>query len=399
MSANREPTTYLSDIPAELAMRAHSGTSFVPERRGTQEQESYANTLASDYLRLESLATTDEKRATLAAEFPRYRSGYRARCIAHLEAKSRCMSSMITGPSNFPTARNAKRNASADNRTQDLIDYRERALAAIRKALTPELAPIMAGDSDATERLAEKIAKAEEFQARAKQINATIRKLAKAGPEAQVAALVALGLSEATARGALKPDAMGYIGIPSYELRNNSANLLRMKARLASVSAAKVTPSTEVACEHAKLEDSAADNRVRLYFPGKPSAEVRTRLKGAGFRWAPSLGCWQAYRNDRSLLVARKVAGDPTTCDGSGGIYTAGQVTVECDGCPKCGKVTHASESNDDGVCEPCLGPDAIRDDGANCDECGASIPSVTGGGLASKHHLDSCSLHDPAAE
>lgn len=335
MSALSEPTTYLGDIPSELAMRAHAGTSFVPEKRGSQEQESYANTLASDYRYLESLATTDAKRATLAEEFPRYRTGYRTRYIAHLSAKGRCMSTMITGGSNFPTARNAKRNASADNRTQELIDYRERAIAAIRKALTPELAPIMAGDADATERLAEKIAKAEEFQARAKQINATIRKHAKAGPDAQVAALVAIGVSEVTARLSIKPDAMGYVGIPSYELRNNSANLLRMKARLASVSAAKVTESTEVAGEHAKLEDSPADNRVRLYFPGKPSAETRTRLKGAGFRWAPSLGCWQAYRNDRALAVARKEAGAAvcTECKGTGGVYTRGQVTVEC---PKC---------------------------------------------------------------
>ena len=30
------------------------------------------------------------------------------------------------------------------------------------------------------------------------------------------------------------------------------------------------------------------------------------------------------------------------------------------------------------------------------CDECGATIPPEKGGGLANKHHHESCSLHDP---
>jgi len=33
------------------------------------------------------------------------------------------------------------------------------------------------------------------------------------------------------------------------------------------------------------------------------------------------------------------------------------------------------------------------------CDECGAKIPSVAGGGLANKHHKESCSLYDKNEE
>lgn len=319
MLANDNPDRFENDIPLSLACAAHAGTSFTPDRRGDQERASYASQLALDYHELEKLATTDEKRATLAAEFARYRAGYRKRYIAMLSAKSRCMSTMIAGPSNFPTRRNQKRSDAADKRTSDVVDFREAALAAIRKALCPELRPVMAGDADATERLEDKIAKAEAFQAQHKAINAAIRKHAKAGADAQVKALMAIDLptrpgkhlSEAAARELLKPDFMGRIGIPSYELTNNAANIRRMKERLASVSAAKAAPEVETRCEHATIADCPADNRVRLFFPGKPSAEVRERLKSGGFRWAPSIGCWQAYRNDRTIALAKREAGTP----------------------------------------------------------------------------------------
>jgi hypothetical protein len=31
---------------------------------------------------------------------------------------------------------------------------------------------------------------------------------------------------------------------------------------------------------------------TRITFPAKPSEAIRALLKGAGFRWSPSAGCW-----------------------------------------------------------------------------------------------------------
>lgn len=300
---------FANDIPLELAQRAHSGTSFVPERRATSEREGYASTLSSDYANLEKLATTDDKRATLAEEFPRYRAGYRARYLAHLGSRARCLSAMITGPSNFPTARNAKRNDHADKKTKELIDYRVRALAAIHKALCPELAPIMAGDSDATTRLQAQIDKATKLQAQMTACNAAIRKHKRADEAAQIAALVALGLTDKQATGLLQPDSYGNIGFARYELTNNGANIRRMQTRLEVISRNQATAPTWIQGERARLEDCPPDNRVRLFYPGKPDEATRSRLKSSGFRWTPSLGCWQAYRNDRALDIARREAG------------------------------------------------------------------------------------------
>lgn len=302
-------TEFLADIPEALARAAHAGTSFVPEDRARQEREGYAATLAADWAALERLATTDEKRATLAAEFARYRQGYRRRTLAQLGAKSACLSTMIAGPSNFPTRRMQKRGATADKRLNELVEFRARALKAIRRALCPEAGPVMSGDSDAVERLKAKIEKAEAVQARMKEANAAIRKHAKAGPEAQVAALVALGITEPNARELIKPDFAGRVGFAAFETSNNAANIRRMRERVAQIERDQAVPVAEVEGENARLEDCPAENRVRLFFPGKPPAEVRTRLKRSGFRWAPSLGCWQAYRNHNAIEAARREAG------------------------------------------------------------------------------------------
>lgn len=303
-----------NDIPISAAVNAHNGTSFSPERRGEQERASYAATLSQDYTALARYANTDEKKALLEEEFARYRAGYKAKTLAHLGARSRCLSTMITGGSNFPVRRAERANNVERKRSDDLVSFRERALKAITRVLRPELAPIMAGDGDAVQRLQEKIDKAEKNQAWYTTINATIRKHAKAGADAQVKALTELvgaGIDEAKARKYLQPDFCGRIGFPSYVLTNNNANIRRMKERLAQISKAQATPESEVEGQNAKVEASPADNRVRLFFPGKPSEEIRSKLKSNGFRWSPTIGAWQAYRHNHTISLAKEVAGVP----------------------------------------------------------------------------------------
>ena len=40
------------------------------------------------------------------------------------------------------------------------------------------------------------------------------------------------------------------------------------------------------------------NNRLQVFFPGKPAPEIRAAMKRFGFRWAPSVGAWQRHLNN-----------------------------------------------------------------------------------------------------
>lgn len=300
---------YENDIPRDLAVRAFNGTSWTPEKRGEQTISEYASILRGDYDALLKYAENDAEVALLAAEFARYRSGFAERYKSWLSTRSRCISSAITGPSNFPVRRAEKYNNWESGKWADLMEFRKRALDAIKKKLRPELRPIMSGDDNAVDRLKKKLEGAEKLQALMKAVNAAIRKNLKNGYEAQLAAVMAAGLDEAKARKILEPDYMGALGFAGWALTNNNADIRRMKDRLAKLERDKATPAAVVEGAAARVEDCPAENRVKLFFPGKPDEEVRAKLKSNGFRWAPTEGCWKAYRNSRTVPLAAEIAG------------------------------------------------------------------------------------------
>src|SRR3546814_6550879 len=101
-----------------------------------------------------------------------------------------------------------------------------------RKAASVGTAGISSEDPEAGEKIADKVARLEAKQARMKAANAAIRKLRKAGPTAQIAALVELGFGQSGVTALSEPECCGRIGFLDYEMDNNNANIRRLKARL-----------------------------------------------------------------------------------------------------------------------------------------------------------------------
>ncbi len=296
---------FIDDIPTAVAVQAFSGTSFCPEKRAASYRNDYAQTLASDFEEFKHEANKGGTLGKLDAAFARYRAGYCSRYRAWLSSHSRCISWMITGPSNFPTRRAQKWNDAAHNRLGEAVGYRERVKRAILRELRPDLRPIMAGDADAIERLAVELAYLERNQMRMKKANVAILKHAKAGIEVQTLALVELGFSPDRAAELLNPPHGREVGFAFFRLKNNGASVRRVRQRLEHLEKMHALPVQKAQGEGVTVEVDPPANRVRLLFDGKPDADTRDRLKSCGFRWTPTLGAWQAYINHRTQELAR----------------------------------------------------------------------------------------------
>lgn len=298
---------FSGDITQLQAEAAYAGTSWTPERRGESIRAEYISTLREDRAILEKVATRYGTTDLLDDLFSIYRAGYRKRFSAYLSSSSRCVSAWIAGPSNFPARQMNKRHDQTHAHLTDAVEYRKWMLGKIHRQLNPNARPIMRGDDNAADRVREKLAKLEQFQEAAKKLNQIIRVNAKAGPEAQVKAIMEqCGYSELTARQAIIPDCFGRPGVPDYKIKNNGAEIRRLRKKLEAVERDKAQPVQHIdGGAGIRIEDDPAANRVRIFFCGKPGEETRTRLKSCGYRWTPSLGCWQAYRNAGTLGVAK----------------------------------------------------------------------------------------------
>jgi hypothetical protein len=167
---------------------------------------------------------------------------------------------------------------------------------------------ISSDDPDAIPKLEEKLRKLEASRARMVEANKAVRSNdPKAG-------LKTLGFSEGQVKELLTSDFSGSIGFPSYALTNNAHEAARIKKRI-EVLKAQATAPAKPAVVGPGVRIDEAENRVRIFFDAKPPVEMRTALKGAGFRWAPSVGAWQrhasGYAWDDAKRITKATATEP----------------------------------------------------------------------------------------
>lgn len=209
----------------------------------------------------------------------------------------------------------------ADNAMRRSIDESKRAADLRAKADGVGRAGISSDDPEAVAKLREKLAKLEDKQAMMRNANKVLRRHLKRAPELRergpdcaafatyFADLKAVSPAATAASAAefLKPDFCGRIGFPSYALSNNNANMKRIKDRIANLERAAERETTERVEKGVRIVENAEENRLQLFFDGKPSAEIRTELKSAGFRWARYCGAWQRQLGNGARWAAERV--------------------------------------------------------------------------------------------
>lgn len=165
---------------------------------------------------------------------------------------------------------------------------------------------VSSDDPDAVEKLREKVAAIVAHNEGAKAANKLLRASAHP-PSAEVIRAVAALIGWEPERTASYLGALHSMGRRTFSTTNGGAERRRIESRIAQLEArALATPRSDEVVGDIRIAEE--ENRVRVFFPAKPSGQTRSDLKRGGFRWSPTAGAWQAYPSATAWAVARKAA-------------------------------------------------------------------------------------------
>lgn len=123
-----------------------------------------------------------------------------------------------------------------------------------------------------------------------------------------------LGISKelATESATPSPYVPHYVGFPTYSLSNSNANIKRVKERIKQITKIQETEDQEWVVGECRVVLDTGDNRIRIFFPDKPSDSFIAELKRNGFRWSRYHKAWQCFyglfdsRIDKAKRFAEK---------------------------------------------------------------------------------------------
>jgi len=274
----------------QLAYDAYQGTSFSPERRADQIVKGYSEELENDLIKLgENAGNYEEK--------------YINHLTSWLNAKSRCLSTMIAGPSNFPTRKAERANRSESNKWNEFHDWRNKYFKAVNrvKTLSPE------EDLDNKLKTLDKlIIRNENIKTMNKIISSGYRK-ELSNDEIVKQLIDAKLITERLRKYFVDPDYL-YDG----KIQKMSTLGVKIKAARDSVLVLKARVEQKSNWEDIEFEGGTItieDDRVKILHVSKPGQEIRTKLKSNGFRWSTKWHCWCRKHTINALITAKRIVG------------------------------------------------------------------------------------------
>lgn len=267
--------TNKSVINEESARRNKENYSFSSYKAGSATSE-YNQSVSEVATKIESAKAnvSDEAKERLDKLLTSYSSKLANWTNKHNSNGAGHVSSMISGPANYNMRKHEKflqREGKLWEEYNEInnIDHQISAIVHGDKI-------IKSGDSNVIEKLKEKLSKALEEHQEYKDYNLKARK-------------------EGTAPHA------------PYVLQNSNGRIKAIRDRLARLEREKSQEVKEESFGDIKIVDNTELSRVQIIFPNIPSKDIRTELKRFGFKWAPSQGAWQNYRNRTNLDNAKNI--------------------------------------------------------------------------------------------
>lgn len=166
---------------------------------------------------------------------------------------------------------------------------------------------ISSDNPDATKLLEKKIQLLENLRDEYKRVN-KICKDKKLTTEKKMFQLVEVfSYSKEDAAKFLTPDYMNRIGIPDYQVKNNTALLSDTKKRLERLRLTQSIPESETKKENCTIKINQTDNRVQISFDTLPDEKIRRELKENGFHWSPVLLLWMRKISNAAIFEANRI--------------------------------------------------------------------------------------------
>ena len=156
---------------------------------------------------------------------------------------------------------------------------------------------IRADNPHAVEQLEKKLERLEQSQQTMKEVNAYYRKHQTLGTMEIEKLKVSME----------QPWHLGDKPFHSATLSNNSAEIRRIKARIAELKQYAEVGFQGWEFAKGKAVANQEMNRLQLFFEEKPSAQERQILRQNGFKWAPSVSAWQRQLNHQAILAAGRI--------------------------------------------------------------------------------------------
>jgi hypothetical protein len=297
----------MKELDYKIAMRAHEGTSFSPEKRGRSEVECYNAHLADVKEMFNKVANTESQKALAIDLFNTYADKYHTLKVDYLCSRSRCMSTMITGPANFPVRSQEKKNRSSDNKFQKMIDWCDYAQSKYKNLILKERFQ----DFSELEESKQILSNMEKLQTGMKKANSLLKKLSKQSATIEqfnklfeIESDISVTFMIETARWNTPP----HKGYESFRLTNNNSLVKRLKAKVLKLEAtenATEEDNKENSFEGFTVVENKADDRIQFLFEGKPEEKIRNILKSRAFRWSPKNNAWQRKLTNNAIYAGQ----------------------------------------------------------------------------------------------
>ncbi len=90
-------------------------------------------------------------------------------------------------------------------------------------------------------------------------------------------------------------------------LESISRNIREKQKRIEALRQVQEMPSIDKTINNIRILTDKDENRIKLFFPSKPTPEIIKKLKENGFHWSPFNKAWQRMISNQSIHLAEEI--------------------------------------------------------------------------------------------